>query len=54
MKPINLSDKLSVFASHWDPHVVADYNNNDVMVVKFKGQFPFHQHDRHRRLLPRP
>lgn len=45
MKPINLADKLTQFTSHWDPHVVADYNNNEVMVVKFKGEFPFHQHE---------
>jgi len=24
---------------------VSDYNDNDVMVVKFKGEFPFHKHD---------
>ncbi|GAB4524739.1 MAG: cupin domain-containing protein [Roseibium sp.] len=45
MKPINLADKLGLFSTHWDPHVVADYNDNDVMVVKFKGEFPFHKHD---------
>ncbi len=45
MKTINLAEKLSAFASHWDPHIVADYNTNDVMVVKFKGEFPFHKHD---------
>ena len=45
MKPINLASKLSQFVTHWDPHVVANYNNNDVMVVKFKGEFPFHKHD---------
>ena len=46
MTPINLGEKLSQFTSHWDPHVVAQYNDNDVMVVKFKGDFPFHKHDR--------
>ncbi len=45
MKPVNLAEKLSLFTSHWDPHVVADYNDNDVMVVRFQGEFPFHQHD---------
>ena len=45
MKPVNLSEKLESFSSHWDPHVVADYNDNDVMVAKFKGEFPFHKHD---------
>lgn len=42
---ISLADKLAQFDSHWDPHVVADYNGNDVMVVKFQGEFPFHKHD---------
>ncbi len=45
MIPINLSQKLALFDSHWDPKVVSDYNDNDVMVVKFKGEFPFHKHD---------
>ncbi|MEM6759752.1 MAG: cupin domain-containing protein [Pseudomonadota bacterium] len=44
MTPINLAEKLALFDSHWDPHVVADYNDNDVMVVKFQGAFPFHLH----------
>ena len=45
MKSINLTEKLALFDSHWDPHVVASYNDNDIMVVKFKGEFPFHKHD---------
>ncbi|MDF1728227.1 MAG: cupin domain-containing protein [Sulfitobacter sp.] len=45
MKPVNLADKLAQISTHWDPHVVADYNDNDVMVVKFQGEFPFHLHE---------
>ncbi|WIV49762.1 cupin domain-containing protein [Marivivens sp. LCG002] len=45
MKSINLSEKLSQFSTHWDPRVVADYNENEVMVVKLKGEYPFHKHD---------
>ncbi len=45
MTPINLAQKLSQISTHWDPHVVADYNDNDVMVVKFQGEFPFHLHE---------
>ncbi|WP_187429537.1 hypothetical protein ROLI_040800 [Roseobacter fucihabitans] len=44
MKPVNLAQKLDQFTTHWDPHVVADYNDNDVMVVRFQGEFPFHLH----------
>ena len=42
---VNLREKLAMFDTHWDPHVVHSYNGNDVMVVKFKGEFPFHKHD---------
>jgi mannose-6-phosphate isomerase-like protein (cupin superfamily) len=45
LKRVNIPEKLGMFSSHWDPHVVAQYNGNDVMVVKFAGEFPFHKHD---------
>lgn len=45
MTAINLTKKLAMFSTHWDPHVVANYNQNDVMVVKFIGEYPFHKHD---------
>jgi len=45
MKTVNLEEKLGRFSSHWDPHVIADYNENDVMVVKFLGEYPFHKHE---------
>ncbi len=44
MPKVTLAEKLAQFETHWDPHVVADYNDNDVMVVKFQGEFPFHSH----------
>ena len=45
MKTVNLAEKLALFTSHWEPHVVADYNDNEVMVVRFQGAFPFHLHE---------
>ena len=45
MKTVNLAEKLRLFDTHWDPRVVASYNDNDVMLVKFAGEFPFHSHD---------
>ncbi len=44
MTRVNLAEKLAMFSNHWDPHVVADYNGNDIMVVKFQGDFPYHMH----------
>lgn len=45
MIAINIEEKLTKFSSHWEPHVVASYNDNDVMVVKLKGDYAFHKHD---------
>ncbi len=44
MNKVNLTEKLAKIRTHWDPHVVADYNDNDIMVVKFQGDFPYHDH----------
>ncbi len=41
---INLAQKLSTFGEHWSPRIVADYNGNDVMVVKVRGEFTWHSH----------
>jgi mannose-6-phosphate isomerase-like protein (cupin superfamily) len=45
MKAINLADKLSTFAEHWQPRVVGEFNGHDLMVVKVKGEFVWHKHD---------
>jgi mannose-6-phosphate isomerase-like protein (cupin superfamily) len=44
MQPINLADKLSAFDDHWKPRIVGDFNGNDLMVVKLKGEFQWHSH----------
>ena len=45
MKTVNLAEKIAQFTSHWDPHVIADYNDNEIMLVRFQGEFPFHLHE---------
>lgn len=45
MSAVNLAAKLSTFGEHWAPRVVAEFNGHDVMVVKVKGEFRWHQHD---------
>ncbi len=42
---IDLSEKLARFSEHWSPRTIAEFNNNDVMVVKVKGEFVWHKHD---------
>jgi|SRR5271165_1641588 len=41
---MNLADKLEQFHEHWSPRIVASFNDNDVMVVKVKGEFVWHSH----------
>ena len=45
MNPINLAQKLSLFAEHWSPKVVAELNDYQFKLVKFQGDFVWHQHD---------
>jgi mannose-6-phosphate isomerase-like protein (cupin superfamily) len=45
MAAINLEAKLATFAEPWQPRVVAQWNGNDVMVVKAHGEFVWHKHD---------
>jgi mannose-6-phosphate isomerase-like protein (cupin superfamily) len=45
LKPINLAQKLSTFAEHWQPRTVAEFNGHDLMVVKVQGEFVWHEHE---------
>lgn len=45
MQAINLAAKLATFAEYWQPRVVGQFNGNDLMVVKVKGEFVWHKHD---------
>jgi len=44
MQAINLSEKLSSFSEHWQPRTVGQFNGHDLMVVKVKGEFVWHEH----------
>lgn len=43
-QPVNLADKFATFHDHWSPRIVADYNGNDVRIVKVAGEFVWHVH----------
>jgi mannose-6-phosphate isomerase-like protein (cupin superfamily) len=42
---VKLADKLGLFDEHWQPKIVARFNDNDVRLVKVKGEFVWHKHD---------
>ena len=45
MNTVNLAEKLATFTEHWQPRTVGQFNGNDLMVVKVKGEFVWHKHD---------
>jgi mannose-6-phosphate isomerase-like protein (cupin superfamily) len=45
MKAINVKEKLSKINDHWNPRIVAELNGQQIRLVKFVGDFPFHKHE---------
>ena len=45
MDKVNLSQKFSLFTSHWDPKIVGEVNGHHVKLVKFQGPFVWHRHE---------
>jgi mannose-6-phosphate isomerase-like protein (cupin superfamily) len=45
MKPIRLAEKFGLFSEHWSPRIVAALNGQHVKLVKFRGEFVWHQHE---------
>jgi mannose-6-phosphate isomerase-like protein (cupin superfamily) len=45
MQKVNLQAALATFSEHFQPRTVAEFNGHDIMVVKAKGEFVWHQHD---------
>ena len=46
MEKVNLEEKFAAFAEHWRPKIVGELNGQEVKVVKFQGEFVWHQHER--------
>lgn len=42
---ISLRDKLARFSEHWSPRVIAELNDLQFKLVKFQGEFVWHQHE---------
>jgi mannose-6-phosphate isomerase-like protein (cupin superfamily) len=41
---INLREKLARFSEHWAPRIVARMNDYEFKLVKFRGEFVWHDH----------
>lgn len=44
-KPISLVEKFSQFSEHWSPKIIAQMNEYHFKLVKFQGEFVWHNHN---------
>lgn len=44
MDKVNLREKLALFSDHWNPRIIGELNGQHVKVVKFQGEFVWHDH----------
>ena len=45
IEKVNLSEKFALINEHWRPKVVGELNGQEVKLVKFQGEFPWHHHE---------
>ncbi|HVF50713.1 MAG TPA: cupin domain-containing protein [Pyrinomonadaceae bacterium] len=45
IEKVSPAEKLALFAEHWSPKIAGEINDTYVKLVKFKGEFVWHQHE---------
>ena len=45
MNKVNLQEKFAGIQEHWQPRIVGELNGQEVKLVKFQGEFPWHYHE---------
>ncbi len=45
MDKVNIKEKFDLITDYWKPAVVGELNNQQVRLVKIKGEFVMHKHD---------
>lgn len=46
MHKVNLSEKCDQIHDHWNPRIVGELNGQYIKLVKFKGPFTWHHHEK--------
>ncbi|HNQ13958.1 MAG TPA: cupin domain-containing protein [Pyrinomonadaceae bacterium] len=45
MIKVNLCEKFALIDEHWRPKIVGELNGQEIKLVKFRGEFPWHHHE---------
>jgi mannose-6-phosphate isomerase-like protein (cupin superfamily) len=43
---VNLEEKLGLFSEYWSPRIVGELNDSHIKLVKVKGEFTWHHHEK--------
>ena len=46
MESVNLAQKFTLFDDYWSPKIAGELNDSYVKLVKLKGEFVWHHHER--------
>jgi mannose-6-phosphate isomerase-like protein (cupin superfamily) len=46
MQKVNVAEKLALFTDYWHPRIVGELNGQHIKLVKLKGEFVWHHHER--------
>ncbi|MCL4512151.1 MAG: cupin domain-containing protein [Bacteroidetes bacterium] len=46
MQKINIAQKFGLFSGYWSPKIVGEINDPYVKLVKLKGEFVWHSHEK--------
>jgi mannose-6-phosphate isomerase-like protein (cupin superfamily) len=52
METVNLAEKFSLFSDYWSPKIVGEWNGQQIKLVKLKGEFVWHNHEKEDELFP--
>lgn len=45
MSVVNIQEKFNLFHDHWSPKKIGELNGQQILLVKIKGEFVFHNHE---------
>lgn len=46
IEKVNLTEKFARFSDHWSPKIAGELNGQHVKLVKVKGEFVWHHHEK--------
>ena len=46
MEKTNIAEKLDLIKDYWNPHIAGELNGQQIKLVKIKGTFVWHSHEK--------